>query len=246
MKTTKFAAIFLVAGLILSIGCAVSQPGSHAILATQPDSMDFSYTIGGPKPPSQTINIKNAGEDEFAWRVGTNAQWMQIGPINGSCQRNEVHDVSVSVRTTDVPVGTYSATIAIIAEGPLHFNDEVSIPVTYTVRPSELQPVLGTQPSSLSFTATAGGPNPPSQKIGISNVGPQGSQMHWKVGTKAQWMQLGAESGISNGNEIEEVSVTVTTKGVPAGTYNANIIIAAQGAANSPVSIPVTYTVRSQ
>jgi hypothetical protein len=38
--------------------------------------------------------------------------------------------------------------------------------------------------------------------------------------------------------------VSVTTRDVPAGTYKATIAIVAQGADNSPILIPVTYTIR--
>lgn len=242
MKNTKFVAVILAIGLILLIGCAVSQP--HASMATQPDSMNFIATVGGANPPSQTISIKNIGQGQIAWKVGTNAQWMQVGPESGFTQGSEVHEVTVSVTTRDVPAGTYNATIVIVAEGTGQFSDRVLIPVTYTVRMPGPQAGLATQPSSLSFTAAVGGPNPPSQKIGISNIGPQGSQMQWKVDTKAQWMQLGPESGSIERNEMDEVTVSVTTRGVPVGTYKAPIIISAPGAHNSPVSILVTYTVR--
>ena len=243
MNNGKFVAIILVVGSILLIGCAASQ--QPASMATQPDSMSFQATVGGPNPPSQTIDIKNVGSGQIAWTVGTNAQWIQLGPESGSTQGSEVHEVAVSVTTRDVPAGTYKATIAIVAEGTGQFHDKVLIPVTYTVSPSGPQGHLAIQPDSMSFQATVGGPNPPSQTIDIRNTGPQGSQVQWKIGTKAQWMQLGPDSGsLKEHNEIDEVAVSVTTRGVPAGTYESTIAIVAQGADNSPILIPVTYTIR--
>jgi hypothetical protein len=243
MNNRKFVAIILAIGSILLIGCAASQ--QPASMAIQPDSMSFLATVGGPNPPSQTIDIKNVGNGQIAWKIAANAQWMQVGPESGSTQGSEVHEVTVSVTTKDVPIGNYRATIAIVAEGTGQFHDTVLIPVTYIVNPSGPQGHLATQPDSMNFQATVGGPNPPSQTINIRNIGPQGSQVQWKVGTKAQWMQLGPDSGsLKEHNEIDEVAVSVTTRDVPAGTYKATIAIVAEGADNSPILIPVTYTIR--
>jgi hypothetical protein len=85
--------------------------------------------------------------------------------------------------------------------------------------------------------------NPPHQIIQIKNIGPQGSQVLWKVGTRAQWIQLGPDSGnLGDRDEVDEVQVSVTTSELRADTYKSNITIVANVAEYYPILIPVIYT----
>jgi hypothetical protein len=99
------------------------------------------------------------------------------------------------------------------------------------------QPTIGVNPGSLSFTATAGGANPASQTISITNLG--AGTLNWTATDNASWLTVSPTSGVAPST----LTASVDISGLAAGTYTGTITISATGATNSPVSVPVTLTV---
>jgi hypothetical protein len=100
-------------------------------------------------------------------------------------------------------------------------------------------PTIGVSPSSLSFTATAGGANPASQSLSITNAG--GGTLNWSASSNQTWLSISPVSGTAPSTAVVSVSIT----GLAAGTYSGAITITATGATNSPLTVPVTLTVTS-
>jgi Subtilase family/Viral BACON domain len=98
-------------------------------------------------------------------------------------------------------------------------------------------PTIGVNPSSLSFTATAGGSNPANQTISITNTG--AGTLNWTATENGSWLTISPTSGTAPST----LTASVNISGLAAGTYNATITISAAGATNSPVNVPVTLTV---
>jgi hypothetical protein len=98
-------------------------------------------------------------------------------------------------------------------------------------------PSISVSPSSLSFSATAGGANPASQALNIANSG--GGTLNWSVTSGAAWLSASPSAGTGNGASTISANIT----GLAAGTYNANLMVSDPGASNTPVSVPVTLTV---
>ncbi|MEO6391699.1 MAG: hypothetical protein ABIP75_07590, partial [Pyrinomonadaceae bacterium] len=98
-------------------------------------------------------------------------------------------------------------------------------------------PTIGVSPSSLSFSATAGGANPAGQSLSITNTG--GGTLNWTATSNQAWLSIAAASGTAPSTPTVSVNIT----GLAAGTYNGAISISAVGATNTPVSVPVTLTV---
>src|SRR5215831_7810152 len=99
------------------------------------------------------------------------------------------------------------------------------------------QPTIGVNPTSLSFTATAGGSNPANQTINISNTG--GGTLNFTASDNAPWLTVSPASGTAPST----LTASVDISGLAAGTYNGTITVSATGATNTPVSVPVTLTV---
>ncbi|MEW6130033.1 MAG: S8 family serine peptidase [Acidobacteriota bacterium] len=98
-------------------------------------------------------------------------------------------------------------------------------------------PTIGVSPSSLSFTATAGGANPANQSLSITNTG--GGTLNWTASSNQTWLSVSPTSGTAPSTATVSVNIT----GLAAGTYNGAITISATGATNTPLSVPVTLTV---
>jgi len=101
-------------------------------------------------------------------------------------------------------------------------------------------PVIGFDPSSLSFAAKEGGQNPPSQMLEIRNAGI--GAMSWSVSSDAEWLSLSPTVGTSSG-EIDKVTMSVDISGMSAGAYSATITITAEKAPNTPQTVPVDLSI---
>ena len=112
--------------------------------------------------------------------------------------------------------------------------------VVYNAGASSGSPTIGVSPSSFSFSATAGGSNPASQSLSITNTG--GGTLNWSASSNASWLSVSPTSGTAPSTATVSANIT----GLAAGTYNGAITISATGATNTPVAVPVTLTVSSQ
>ncbi len=98
-------------------------------------------------------------------------------------------------------------------------------------------PTIGVSPGSMSFSATAGGSNPASQALNISNTG--GGTLNWTATSNQSWLSIAPASGTAPSSP----NVSVNISGLVAGTYNGAITVNGTGATNTPVTVPVTLTV---
>jgi hypothetical protein len=111
--------------------------------------------------------------------------------------------------------------------------------VVYNAGASSGSPTIGVSPASMSFSATVGGANPPSQSLSITNTG--GGTLNWSASSNASWLSVSPTSGTAPSTATVSVNIT----GLAVGTYNGAITITAAGATNTPVTVPVTLTVNS-
>jgi len=100
-------------------------------------------------------------------------------------------------------------------------------------------PAISLSPTSLNFTATAGGANPADQAVVISNSG--GGTLNWNanVVTGASWLGVSPSAGTDTGTLTASVNIV----GLAANTYNGSIQVDGTGATNTPQTIPVQLTV---
>src|SRR5262249_59762677 len=97
------------------------------------------------------------------------------------------------------------------------------------------QPTIGVSPTSLSFTATAGGSNPANQTINVTNTG--GGTLNFTASDDAPWLTVSPSSGTAPSTLTASVDIT----GLAAGTFNGTITIRSDDAANTPVHLPVSF-----
>jgi glucose/arabinose dehydrogenase len=98
-------------------------------------------------------------------------------------------------------------------------------------------PVLAVSPASLPFSATAGGSNPASKTLTVSNTG--GGALSFTASDDAPWLTLTPASG----SAPADLTAAVNVSGLSAGTYTATVTVTAAGVSGSPKTIPVTLTV---
>jgi hypothetical protein len=92
-------------------------------------------------------------------------------------------------------------------------------------------------PISLAFTGTAGGANPASRTIALTNTG--GGTLSWTVSDNAAWLTVSPASGTTT-TETDTLTAAINISGLAAGTYNGIITVTPTG--STPRQIPVSLT----
>jgi uncharacterized protein (TIGR03437 family) len=102
--------------------------------------------------------------------------------------------------------------------------------------------IIAGSPASLQFAYTTGGAAPPAQAIQITNSG--AVTLAWTASvstgsTNAAWLSVSPASGTAP----SALSVSVAPAGLGAGVYTGSVQISSTGASNTPLSVPVTFTI---
>jgi hypothetical protein len=149
--------------------------------------------------------------------------------------RLSVHGTQISayfdgVQVLTVADSTYSSgEIALDPSNqPLAYN-------SVTVNSTSTQPAsFSASPTPLSFTATAGTANPPTQTVALTS---SPSPVTWTVTSNASWLTASPTSGTTTPGST---SAAVNISGLTTGSYNG--ILTFTPSAGSPVQVPVTLT----
>jgi len=139
-------------------------------ISVSPTPLTFT-TNEGENPPSQTLEICNTGTGTLNWNITDGAGWLSESPTSGSLGAGECEDVTVSVDTTGMAAGDYTATITVT--GP----PTVSVPVTLHIVSG--MPEIPVKPASVSASALDISPQQvkPKQDVTISiNVANTGGE----------------------------------------------------------------------
>ena len=98
---------------------------------------------------------------------------------------------------------------------------------------------LSAQPTALVFQAVQGGANPASQTVTVSK--PNNKATSWTASDSSTWVSASPATGSIT--HTAQVTVSVNTAGLAAGTYSATVTVTAYKGGS--VSIPVSVTVTS-
>jgi uncharacterized protein (TIGR03437 family) len=218
-------------GGLVTVTAPTATPSSATIevtlnvggLTTSPSALTFSYQVGGTSPPSQPLSVGGSSGLAFTAAVTSGGSWLAVAPAGGTVPAT----VNASINTTGLAAGTYSGNIAVSGSGVPTKN----VPVTLTVTPA---PALSASPTSLSFSYTQGGANPSSKTVSLG-----GSGLSFTLASDSPWLSATPTSGTTP----VTATVSVNPASLATGTYHGNITVSATGAGNSPLAIPVTFTV---
>jgi hypothetical protein len=107
-----------------------SEPCIRPEIVLTPTQFEFEADQNGTPPTSQCLFITNDQAGTLNWEISDDAEWLVVSPISGE-SNNAI--VEVSVNTTDLPPGTYIATITVSSTNAV--NSPQYAWVTYTVNP---------------------------------------------------------------------------------------------------------------
>ncbi|MGH9662460.1 MAG: BACON domain-containing protein, partial [Bryobacteraceae bacterium] len=212
----------------------IVQPA--ALLTVTPNSLQYTQVVGGNAPPVQTLAVTSSGPQLIVSATATTNDG--FGWLSVTSSATTPGNLTVTANGASLSPGTYFGFITVVAPGAA--NSPQAFQVTLTIVNPQ---TITVTPTSMSFTATAGGGSPSSQVLQISTSG--GTAPYTLTVTTQQ--SSGWLTALPlNGNTPATVNISVNHAGLSAGTYTGTIAVTVAGGTNSPLSVPVTLVVSPQ
>jgi uncharacterized protein (TIGR03437 family) len=204
-------------------------------VSVNPTSLTFTETQGGASPANQTLTLRSVGGSaSFTATITqiTGGDWLDVNPKSGDAVNR---DLTVSIKPNSLPANAtpYSAQIVLAFQNSS--TAPITIPVSLLVRAAQNVTVT---PASLNFTYQVGGSQPAPQKLSVAGVG---GPVQFTVGTTStppNFFSVDATTGTTP----KDLTVSINTQGLTAGTYNGTISITGAGL-SGPVTANVTLIV---
>jgi hypothetical protein len=178
------------------------------------------------QPVSQIVNVGQTATFSAA-AIGTaplSYQWSKSGTaITGATAPSYT-----TAAATSADNGSAFAITISNAAGSVTSNNATLTVTSYT---------LNATPSSVAFSAQAGAPAPPAQNIIINDTTP--GPLPVTFSANQPWITLGLTSATAKAT----IQLAVNPSGLAPGNYSGNVLVAASGVVNSPMSIPVSLNV---
>jgi len=216
-------------------GKTLDVPVSYALneptLTRAPDQLTFSAAANGTAPNSQTVNLATQGSlpldytTSIVYTGGPQTGWLNKPP-NGTAPG----DVAVSVNTTILSQGLYTATLTFATATQM-----VSVDVTYTVVTSSITFTPGSASFAVgpSSTATA-----LSQTVG---VGSTGTAFSWTAASNQPWVTISPTSGTTGSSvtlSLDPAQLDTLDPGQLSAAITFNYIApGGVGATSTPLSV---------
>lgn len=237
----------------VSVTFTVSAAPAPSI-ALSSSSLTFAATAGGSSPAAQSVAVSNSGTgtlsgiaaDAPAYPSGQPGGWLAT-----SLDRTTAPATLTFTATTGaLGAGTYRATVAVrsTASGITNSPQTVSVAFTVASPPAPAPaPSISLSPTTIAFSATAGGPSPAAQNVAITNSGTgtlsnlSVDEPVYEAGQPTGWLT----SGLGGTTAPATLTFTAVTGTLPAGTYAAAVRVAStvSGVTNSPQTVRVTFDV---
>jgi hypothetical protein len=211
----------------IQVLAAGSTPPPTPTLSLSTSSMSFGGVAGAANPAAQIATVSTTA----AWTAASNQNWLTVSPASGAGSGS----LSIAANLAGLAAGPYPATVTVTAPGAT--GSPQAMAVNLTVAAAPVTPGVSVTPAGLNFSATAGGANPSSQAVTISNSG--GGTLSWTAAKTQPWLVLGATSG----SGVFVLSVQAIAGSLAAGTYTDTITISAAGANPASQTVSVTFTV---
>jgi hypothetical protein len=191
------------------------------------------------------ISVSNNGGQPLTWTAQTDGQpWLSIDNQAGTIKPGDsAQTINVKVDTSELNVGSYSATLTVTAPDAIGSPQPVAISLTVVPPP---QAKLVVTPLSLTFSDVTQGKTA-TQTVSVGNSG--GQPLKWTAQTDGQpWLFIDNHGGTINpGDSAQTINVTVDTSSLQEGVaYNATLTITAPGAQSSPQTVAISLTVAQQ
>ncbi len=212
-------------------------------IVLDPTSLSFDAVRGGSNPAARTVAVRNGGGatlDGLAISVtypgGQAGGWLTTSLSSPAAPAS----LTVGVVLGSLASGSYSASIRV--SSPAASNSPQTIEVTLEVR--EGPPAIAVNPTSVAFAMTTQQNDPEPVSVQVTNTGGGtltglSRSVSYTSGQPTGWLT----ATLSGTTAPTSVVLTARRGALAPGTYTARVRLSAGSASNSPVDVPVSFTV---
>ncbi len=238
--------------LLGALAIVVARCNREIIVYADDPSIELSLTTvqiaateGGADPAATQVSIENSGDGTLSGLAATVSHgageptgWLSTVLSNTSTPST----LTIQASTGSLSPGTYTANVAVTSS--VASNSPQNISVTFTVSARPQPPTIQLSSTSLTFNAQAGGGSPAAKTVNVTNSGGGSlSGMGISVSYAGQQWTGWLLASISGTTAPTTVTLQPSTGSLPAGTYNATVLVRSPIADNSPQNISVSFTV---
>ena len=227
---------------LILVGLQVSYASFSDAQTLSPSGITFTASAGGGSPHSQLIKLINPvpALGLQTVKVSKQAHWVHVTPTADTIQWRD-HEFTVGVDTSGLGAGIYTDTILITLVDPHGIVRTHSSLVTLNLTGGTASPHIALSATTLTFSGSAGGSDPPAETIRLTNPG--NGTLSWHIGSSAPWLHVTPTVGTTQ-REPHTISVTANTAGMAGGSHAGLLTISGNGS-NAPQQVLVNLTLHS-
>ncbi len=212
--------------------------GQSGTLVATPSSLSFTYQLGSPTPPSQTLTISSTNGTQLPFVVNASGgSWLLPGIPGGTAPL----PFYVAVSPVNLAPGTYTGTLTISSPNV----PSIAVKVTLNVI-APIPPQLSVNAPPINLSGSQGGA-PASAQVQVTNSG--GGRLDFTASASGgPWLSVSPPSGTvdNTSGDPSTLSVSLTVTADPTlltpGTYQGVVTVTGAGSSST---IPVTFRVAS-
>jgi hypothetical protein len=211
-------------------GSTATSAAVPPALSLMPATLSFDVEAGHAAPAAQSMAVSCSGKAaSYSVSTSSTGGWLSVKAGSGKTPGS----ISISADSAGLSAGTYSGTVVVASSDVA--NSPIPVAITLTVAP----PALTLGPTALSFKAQAGGVAPAAQLLTTSSS--NGAVLGYSLSASSTegWLSVKPTTGTT----AKSISISASPAGLSAGTYSGTVIVDSPGASNSPIPLPVTFTV---
>jgi hypothetical protein len=205
----------IVAPIILSV--------TAPLIELTPDTISLTVYAAMGNPPSQPLQIVNAGSGAMSWSAAENISWCEIDAISGTAPAT----INLSPNIAGLDYGEYQGAIEIASPEAAN-SPETAIVILRLIGNI---PYLSCYPESLIIQRTIG--DTAGGSLQILNLGD--GTLNWSAFSPADWIAIANPGGSDN----DFLIFNLETSNMSAGEYQTAITIFDTMSFNDSISAPI-------
>ena len=217
------------AGINTVVSVLFTVSGSQRQILLSQTGLRFQTVAGGAAPPPQSVSVLNSGSGSLSFSASTSTvtggAWLSVSPASGAADSSSSPALTVRANPAGLTPGDYYGTVAVSAGGV--DNSPQTTSVVFNVAPAGTDLGAFVQPTGLIFVAVAGGTNPASKTISITNPSPSpltfSSALFFGQATK--WFTVQPSTGTVSAASPAQLTVQPNVAGLATGVYTGDLTL---------------------
>jgi len=191
-----------------------------------------SGAVGGPfDVNAQNFTLTNLSAGSFSWGIINTSVWLSASPSTGLLAGGATASMAVSLNASasKLPAGVYNVNVLVTNQGVIAANLPFTLQV---VNALQVNPSTG-------FTASGavGGPfDVNAQNFTLTNL--SAGSFSWGIVNTSAWLSASPSTGLLAGGTTTSMAFSLNdlASKLPAGIYNANVLVTNQGITSANLS----------